>query len=316
MQTSTTSTIEKIRRAANQFMEDDCLTLAASLAYYTVFALPPLLFLLVTVVSWGMAVGYGRDVATERAQAFLQQQAGQLIGSDAAGKEIGTMIKNSAQEDGVWWKSMLSIIGVVLGATGLVGALQSALNRVWKVKPRPGPLAWRFVIKRFISLAMIMSFGFMLLVSFVIATILSVVTGQIARWIGLEAGLTMFANQTVSFAMSWAFFAATFRFMPDAKVPWKHAIIGGLLAVVLFTVGRWVLFAYLSAADPGKPLGSAAGSLVVILLWVYYTSSLMLYSAEVTANITDKASEPEPGAVGVVESVVAKPDLATSESLN
>jgi membrane protein len=305
MLTKKKSFFGKILRAANQFMEDDCFTLAASLAYYTVFALPPLLFLLVTVVSWGMALGLDREIANERAQTFIHEQASQLIGSEAAGKEIGNMIKNVAQQEGVWWKSLLSLLGIVLGATGLVGALQSSLNRVWKVKPKPGPIAWRFVIKRFISLAMIIGFGFMLLVSFVVAAILSVITSRIAGWIGLEEGVTMLVNQAVSFLISWAFFAATFRFMPDAKVPWKHAMLGGLLAVILFTIGRWVLFAYLSTNDPSKPLGSAAASLVIILLWVYYTSSLMLFSAEVTANVTDEISEPEPGAVNVVESVVS-----------
>ncbi|MCA9131738.1 MAG: YihY/virulence factor BrkB family protein, partial [Planctomycetales bacterium] len=147
-----------IRRSLAQFIADDCLSLAAALAYYTLFAMPPLLFLLVTIVSWGMSAAYEQELASERAQRFLQQQAANLIGNEAAGQEIGSIIRNSQQQSGAGWKSLLSLVGVLVGATGLVGALQAALNRVWRVKPAEGRLAARFLMKRLLSLALILAF--------------------------------------------------------------------------------------------------------------------------------------------------------------
>jgi membrane protein len=293
-----------LRRAAEQFIADDCMTLAASLAYYTLFAMPPLLFLLVTVVSLGMSAALEQEAADQRAQTVLEQQAAQLIGNAAAAEEIGRIIENAKDQQGNWWQSLLSLAGVLVAATGLVAALQAALNRVWCVKPNSEQFAVQFMMKRLLSLAMIIGFGFLLLVSFIVATILHALTHYATDWLGLVGNWPTIINQLVSFATSWIFFAAVFRFMPDAKVTWVDAAIGSFFTVILFTLGRWGLFLYLQHANPGAALGSAAGSLVVILLWVYYSSIILLFGAEITANLTDGPAEPVDGAVHVEETVV------------
>lgn len=272
------------------------MTLAASLAYYTLFAMPPLLFLLVAVVSSGMSLAFEEARAQEQAHHFVQQQAANLIGNRAAAAEVASILENTKQQAGTWWKSILSLAGVVIGATGLVAALQSALNRVWRVKPADGPLARQFILKRLFSLAMILGFGFLLLVSFVVSTVLTLLSQYAASTAGLGELTPFWINQVVSFAMTWAFFTFVLRFMPDAIVSWRDAAAGGLLTVIIFTTGRFALFLYLSTSNPAEQLGSAAASLVVILLWVYYSSISILFGAEFTSNLSARSATPEPGA--------------------
>lgn len=289
-------------KAPGKFIEDDCLTLAASLAYYTLFAMPPLLFLLVTVVSAGMSVIYEEQMAHDEAQNFVQQQASNLIGNQAAAAEVSKILEKTQKDKGGWWKSALSLIGVLIAATGLVSALQAALNRVWGVQPTGGGFARQLFLKRLFSLAMILGFGFLLLVSFVVGTILTLLSQFAASKAGLGELAPLWINHIVSFAMTWAFFAFVLRFMPDARIHWRHAAAGGLLTVILFTVGRLALFVYLSASNPAQQLGSAAAALIVILLWVYYSSISILFGAEFTVGLAHRPALPEPGAESVNKS--------------
>jgi len=288
--------INTLRKAVDHFTVDDCPTLAAGLAYYTLFAMPPLLFLLVSVVSLGMSFWYEEAGAKLRAREFLELQAAQVMGNQAAAQEIGTIIQNTSQERGTWWKSLLSLLGVLVGATGLVAVLQSSLNRVWHVKPQEGAFAKNFLRKRLLSLAMILAFGFLLLVSFVISTLLTIFTDYASQRLGIGGNIPSLINQLVSFVTTWVFFAAVFRWMPDAMIAWRDALLGSLFTVILFSLGRWALFAYLTYAKPGQELGSAAGSLVIILIWVYYSSIILLFGAEFTAALSPVAAVPEPGA--------------------
>jgi len=284
------------------------MTHAAALAFYTLFALPPLLFLLVMIVSVGMSFSVEKESAEIMASDFLQQQAGNLIGIRAAAAEIGNIIELNRNQPGTWWKSLLSLAGVLIAATGLVTALQSSLNTVWKVKPVEGAFAVRFLWKRVVSLAMILGFGFLLLVSFLISTLLAALTHYVSAYFTLSGSIPNLLNQSVSLVTSWAFFTATFRWMPDARVPMVHAVLGGLLTVILFTIGRAALFFYLSMNNPTAQLGSAAGALVVILLWVYYSSSILLLGAEFTASLTPFEIVPQQGAVRVEEHVADSTD--------
>jgi len=290
------------------------MTHAAALAFYTLFALPPLLFLLVMIVSVGMSFSVETEAAEMMARDFLQQQAGNLIGIRAASVEIGNIIELNRNQSGTWWKSLLSLAGVLIAATGLVTSLQSSLNIVWKVKPAEGAFATRFLWKRFVSLAMILGFGFLLLVSFLISTLLATLTHYVSSYFTLSGSVPILLNQLVSLVTSWAFFMATFRWMPDARVPWSHAVLGGLLTVILFTIGRAALFFYLSTNNPAAQLGSAAGSLVVILLWIYYSSTILLLGAEFTASLTPFEIVPQKGAVRVEEHI-ADPVEIPSEAI-
>lgn len=301
-----------------RFNEDDCMTLAASIAFYTLFALPPLLYLLAIVMSAGMASIYGVDESRQKAQEFLQTQASQLIGDRAAAVEVGQMLENVSRRDGVWWKSIVSLVGVLVGATGLMSALQSSLNRVWRVKPRPdGDFAKYFVVKRIFSLAMILGFGFVLLVSLVLSSALMVVGEYAAERLGIGGTVPVLVNHGLIFLTGWIFFAGIFRFMPDAVVTWKRAAIGGLFTVLLFTLGRAGLFLYFQFSDPGEQLGSAAGAVAIILLWVYYSTVILLFGAEFTvenAIVHGERTQPEEGAVKVKEKVLHVPTAADTHT--
>ena len=288
------------REAVRSFFADDCMTLSASMAFYTLFAIPPLAFLLVMIISTGMSVVVDPDLADKFAREFLQRQASNLIGIKAAAVEIGKIIQLSRNQSGASWQSLLSLLGVLVAATGLMSALQSALNRVWGVKPLE--TSSRFVWKRFISLTLILGFAFLLIVSFILARVIEMVTEQVSSHFAVRQMIPTIMNHAVNALTTWACFAAIFRFMPDARVPWKHAIVGGLVTFLLFILGQAVLYAYLSLGNPAEQLGSAAASLVVILLWIYYSSSILLFGAEFTRLMTTSATvTPELGAVRVEE---------------
>ncbi len=293
------------KAALGKFLSDDCMTLAASLAFYTLFALPPLIFLLVIILSTGMSFAVERGEAEDWARKFLQRQASNLVGIKAAAAEIGNIIELSRNQPGVWWKSLLSLGGVLLGATGLVSALQSSLNRVWGVKQVDATM--HLIWKRVISLTLILGFAFLLIVSFMLARVIEIMTSQVSSHFAAQSILPVIMNQAVNAFTTWACFAAIFRFMPDARVPWTHAIAGGFLTFLLFLVGQAVLYAYLSFGNPAEQLGSAAGSLVVILLWIYYSSCILLLGAEFTASMSRPSKiVPEVGAVRVEEHVVQR----------
>lgn len=300
--------LRSVRVAAKHFTDDDCWTLAASLAFYTLFALPPLLYLLTVVISIGMSSVYEVEEARDRAREFLQSQASQLIGNRAAAIEVGSMLELAIHKSGVWWKTAISLVGVFLGATGLTSALQSSLNRVWKVKPDPSKgFALRLVIKRFLSLAMILGFGFVLLVSFLINSLLAILGQYAAVKLGIEGLLPAVVNHGLTFCTGLVFFAGVLKFMPDAMLSTKKALFGGLITVVLFTIGRAILFLYFKYAEPAGQLGSAAGSIAIILLWIYYSSVILLFGAEITyatAKIEGEKMAPVAGAVKVKEHVV------------
>ena len=280
------------------------MTLAASLAFYTLFAMPPLIFLLVTIISTGMSVAVEHEVADSWARTFLQRHASNLVGIKAAAAEIGNIIEQSRNQSGVWWKSILSLSGVLVGATGLVTSLQSSLNRVWGVKPVDATMY--FVWKRFVSLVLILGFAFLLIVSFVLARVIELITEQASSHFAIQSTVPLILNQSVNALTTWACFTAIFRFMPDAKVPWREAASGGLLTFLLFIVGQAVLYAYLTFGNPAEQLGSAAGSLVIILLWIYYSSSILLLGAEFTSAMSSsRRIVPDAGAVRVEERVVS-----------
>jgi membrane protein len=281
--------------------------MAASLAYYTVFALPPLLYLLLTIVTLGLGFVYDGTDLDQRAAKLLHTQAAQLIGNEVAADEIGRMLSSNRSEAGTWWRSLISFVGILLGATGVMIAIQTSLNRVWSVRldSQQSNVKY-FFIKRLLSLGIILGLGFLLLVSLLVTTVLAQLTTVIGSRLGMEGLVAELVNQIVSFAFITLLFSALFRFMPDAIVAWRDAWMGGAVTAVLFTVGRLAMQLYLSTSDPAAQLGSAAAALVVILVWVYYSSMIFLWGAEFTrtwAERNGRVVRAEPGAVYVLESI-------------
>ncbi len=285
----------------SSFVEDDCPTLAAALAYYTVFSLPPLLFLLVTVLTWSLSMFSSDESAELRAKRIVVRHAATILGNETIQEEVGSILTTNEQESRSWWKSLIGVAAVLIGASGVLSALQNSLNRVWRVTPRKGSRqAVRFVIKRLVSLAMVLGFGFILIVSFVINTVIEVMLHTIGEQIGMAEGLAQVANHLVSFAVITILLAAIYRYMPDATIDWRDVFLASVLASLLFSLGKAVLQWYFEIADPAAQLGSAAASLAAVLIWVYYSSMIMLLGAEFSkswAKIQHRHIAPEPGAM-------------------
>ena len=291
----------------SQFSQDRCTTLAAALAYYTAFALPPLLYLLLTVLTFGLSIAYEGDNAEEKAQSVLKEQASEMLGNEAAAEGISKILQNNHDSGRVGWKTLLSFLGIVIAATGVVGALQDSLNRVWKVKPDPEiSTLVTMLSKRVLSLAMILGLGFLLLVSIVVSSVLSRAGERLGEYIGVSGSVAGTINDGVQAAVVFVVFAAIFKFMPDARVRWRDVFVGSAITTALFLAGRYAMQIYFSYSDPGAQLGAAAASLAVILAWVYYSALIVLLGAEVTQVYAVRFGDgihPEANAVRFVENI-------------
>ncbi len=300
-----------LKKTFADFSKDRCTTLAAALAYYTAFALPPLLYLLLTILTFGLSVMYDSEAAEQKAQAILQSQASEMIGNPAATEEIGTILENNENASGKWWKTLLSFAGIIVGATGVVAALQASLNQVWEVKPDPEQAGWKDMIsKRVLSLGMIIGLGFLLLVSLVISSVLQ----GFSEMIGVSGTMGEVVNFVVQALVVFVMFAAIFKYMPDAIVRWKDVFVGAAITTALFLVGRFAMQIYFNYSEPGAQLGSAAASIAVLLVWVYYTAIIVLLGAEATqvyAVTYGSGIRPEADAVRVVEKL-QRPSEASS----
>jgi len=293
------------------FVADDCMTLAASLAYYTVFALPPLLYLLLTILTHSMSLAYDEGQAKAEARELIEEQAGELIGNQEAAEEISAILENNQRQQGVWWKTLISLAAVVFGATGVVAAIQASLNRVWQVQPDPDRNSAKiFLVKRVMSLAMILGIGFLMLVSMVVSTALTAAGSEIGARLGIEQTMVTIVNYSVVFLVTAAVFAALFKFMPDAQIGWRDVAVGVVVTALLFLLGRYLLGLYFSYTDPGARLSSAAASLAVLLVWIYYSAMIFLLGAEFTqawATQYGRGIRPESGAVLVKQEIVRGP---------
>lgn len=255
-----------------EWSEDKASRLAAALAYYTIFSIAPLLLIVIAIAG---AV-FGQDAA--RGEIVGQIQG--LVGRDGA-EFIEIAIKNANKPQTGIIASIISILVLVLGATGLFVELQDSLNTIWEVQPKPGSGINKVVRQRFLSFAMVISIGFLLLVSLVISTVLTALTTYFS---GLLPGVD-FIWQIFSFILSFAIttvlFGLIFKVLPDVKVAWSDVLVGASLTSLLFSIGRFLLGQYLGNSSFGSTYG-AAGSLVVVLAWVYYTAQILFFGAEFT----------------------------------
>jgi len=285
-----------LKKSARDFSEDECPRMAAALAYYIVFAMPPMLILILMLV--------GALISREQVQEALSGQFGAMIGADGAGM-VNTMITQAKQPGGGAMGTILGVGALILGATGAFLQLQTALNRAWEVKPDPNAGGLKnFIFKRVLSLGMVLGIAFMLLVSLALSAALSAIGGMIGALIpGGSAIIAGLVQTLVSLVVVFALFAAIFKVLPDAEIAWRDVWVGALVTALLFEIGKWGLGLYLGNSNPGKAYG-AAGSLAVMLVWIYYTSMIVLFGAEFTqtwATERGRGIVPDEGAVKVVE---------------
>jgi membrane protein len=295
--------LELIKKSASDFIADDCMDSAAALSYYTIFSLPALLVLML------MLIGSVMDPADVRGGVESQIQS--LMGP-SAGDQVRTIIEEAEQRPSSGLlPTVLGILGLIFGATGALGQLQKTLNRAWNVEPDPQQGGIKsFLAKRVFSLGIILVIAFLLLVSLVISAALSGVGDRLGTVLpsGLSGPVLQISNLLISLGVIALLFAAMFKVLPDAKISWRSVWPGALFTAVLFVVGKSLIGLYLGRSNPGEAYG-AAGSLAVLLLWVYYSAIILLFGAEFTETWAEKRGEgiePESGAVRVRrEKVVA-----------
>ena len=300
-----------IKQSAKDFLEDDCMDAAAALSYYTIFSLPAILVLLLTLVG---AVMNPSDV-----RGGLEGQLQNMMGPNA-GQQIRTIIQQAENKpDGGLLPTILGIAGLLFGATGAFGQLQKTLNRTWNVEPDPNQGGLKnFISKRLFSFGIILVVAFFLLVSLVVSAALTGMSGRLASVLpsGLSGPLLEIFNTILSLAVITALFAAMFKVMPDAKIHWRSVWVGASVTALLFVLGKFLIGFYLGKSNPGQAYG-AAGSLAVLLLWVYYSSLILLFGAEFTetwAEEKGRGIEPEPGAIRVRREKQRVSELASPNS--
>ena len=290
------SVFDFLRDSVSAFIDHDCPRMAAALAYYTVFALPPLLLIVIRIAS----VVLGRDAA----RGEIESQLDSLIGHAGAASVEGMIRSGDASGGGGVVGTVLGAIALVFGATTAFAELQSALNAAWEVRPESKGLGIRqFFLKRVLSLGMVLGVAFLLLVSLALSTFLSAAGAWVARL--LPEGAVRMAWAVLDVALSFGLvtlrFATIFKVMPDAKIRWRDVWVGALMTSLLFNVGKFAIGLYLGQSDLGSTFGTA-GSFAVLLVWIYYSSMVVLLGAEMTqvwARQHGRRIGPESGAVRV-----------------
>jgi membrane protein len=278
------------------FFGDGCSSMAASLSFYTFFSLPALLTLLLALV--------GRFTDPAQVEHAITAQVARLIGP-ASAAQVESIISNAGRsQDAASVATIVSLFALVFGATTAFAQLQSALNKAWGVKPDPRRNQIRvFLVKRVFSFGILITIAFLLLVSLALSTVIEAISSALTTRYGIPASMLQVATALGSFLVVALLFAAMFRYLPDARIGWRDVGIGAIGTALLFVLGRTLIGVYLGSSDPGSVYG-AAGSLALVLIWVYYTSMILLFGAEFTklwAQRYGKGIAPVKGAVAYVE---------------
>lgn len=263
-----------LKQTALEWSEDKAPQLGAGLAYYTVFSLAPLIVVLLAIVGFlfrnDPAGAWNR--LTEQMGYFLDQNAVEMIRGIA---------KQAAQPQKSVIAALIGIALALFGAGGVFGQLQDALNTIWNVKAKPGAGIWGFLRTRFLSFAMVGGVCFLLLVSLVIESLLQGFSHYVQSVIPGGIVLALIVYWVFDLAVIILLFASIFKYLPDAKIQWRDVWIGATLTAVLFAIGKWALGLYLGSGSAASAYG-AASSFVSLLLWVYYSSQILLFGAEFT----------------------------------
>jgi membrane protein len=272
-----------LKETFSEWQKDRVPLLASSLAYYTVFSIAPLLIIAISIAG----VFFGEDAV--RGEIFGQIQG--LVGKDGAAAIQGMLQNTQKPNSGGTVATVFGIITLMLGASGVFGQLQEALNIIWEVKPKPGRNVIKFIRSRFLSSAMVLVIGFLLLVSSVLSTVLVAITQVINHLIPGLKFLGTSLDFVLSFVVVTLLFASIYKVLPDVKVPWRNLWVGSAATALLFNVGKILIGLYLGNSNVGSAYG-AAGSIVVVLVWIFYSAQILLLGAEFTQVYSNYLGRP------------------------
>lgn len=262
-----------IRQVFTEFFNDDIFKYSASLAYYTVFALAPMLIVIFAVS--GIILG------KEAMQGEVYSQISGLIGQDAA-VQVQDTIKKSAVTGNNFFATVFSIIILVVAATGVFGEIQDSLNKIWGLKATPKRGWVKMLLNRLLSFSLIISLGFIMMVSLLLNALVSWLSNYLSRYTSeFSEILVRLVDNGLAFVITTLLFALIFKVLPDAKIKWKDVTVGAIFTSVFFTIGKLGIGYYLGSSDMASVYG-AAGSVIIIMVWVYYSSIILYLGAEFT----------------------------------
>jgi membrane protein len=261
-----------LKQTFKEWLEDKASRLAAALSYYTIFSIPPLLLIAIAIA--------GRLFGAEAAQNQLIGQISGLVGQEGA-EFIQETIENARQPTEGIIATVLGIALLLLGASGVFGQLQDALNTIWEVTTKPGRGIIGTIKDRFFSFTMVLGVGFLLLVSLVISAALAALDEFVVGLLPGAATLMQILNIFISLAAITLLFGLIYKYVPDVEISWGDVWIGALITALLFILGKFAIGLYLGNSGVASTYG-AAGSLVVILLWIYYSAQILFLGAEFT----------------------------------
>jgi len=264
-----------LKEAAQGFSQDNCAKLSAALSYYTIFAIGPMFVIVISL----SAVFYGRDAV----QGKLYGQIKDVIGSDAA-LQVQDIIKNSQHSNRGLVGTIIGTVILVIGATGIFTEIQDSINFIWSLRAKPKRGIVKYLINRLLSFSLIVSLGFLLIVSLVVSALLDLLSDRLTHYFPhTTVYIFLVVNFILIFTIISLLFAIIFKVLPDGKIKWKDAFIGAGFTAVLFIIGKAAISFYLGRSNLGATYGTAA-SVIIILTWVYYTSLILYFGAEFTKS--------------------------------
>ena len=262
-----------LKQSVKDFFADKVLRLSAALAYYTVFSLAPMLIIILSIIQ----IFYGPDAA----QGSIYGQIKNFVGADAA-LQIQETIKSARLSNRGGFATIVGVITLIIGATSVFGEIQDSINYIWQLKAKPRKGFIKMLINRLLSFSMVVCLGFLLLVSLLINSIMDIIIDRLTRFFpDLTVYVVYSFNLILTFAITSFLFGLIFKVLPDARISWKHVRAGAFATAALFMLGKFLIGYYLGHSTMSSSYG-AAGSVIVILLWVYYSSTILYFGAEFT----------------------------------
>ena len=259
-----------LKESILDFSDNKAFRMSAALAYYTVFSIAPMLIVIISLLD----LFYGRNAI----EGTIFQHIQGFIGVDAA-LQIQQVIKNAAISKDISWASIVGICALIFAATGVFAEIQDSINYIWRLKAKPKKGWLKLVLNRVLSFSMVVSIGFILLVSLIVNSVLDMIGQQLLKLfpeiaVYVAYGINLFITfSTISFL-----FAVIFKVLPDARIHWRDVITGAVTTAILFMLGKFAIGYYLGKTHISSTYG-AAGSVVIILLWVYYSSMILYFGA-------------------------------------
>jgi membrane protein len=262
-----------LKQVFKEFSADNILKYSASLAYYTVFSIAP--FLVILTSAFGLLFG------KEAIQGQIYQQLNKMVGSKAA-IQIQDMIKNVHLAGDNFVGTVISIIILVIGATSIFGEIQDSINKIWGLRIKPKKAWWKLIVTRLLSFSLILILGFLMIASLVLNTLISAFGALIGRYFdNISVYFIQFSDVLLSLLVSSFLFSMIFKVLPDAKVKWRDVLFGGFITAVFFTLGKLGIGFYLGKSNITSLYG-AAGSIIIFMVWVYYSAIILYLGAEFT----------------------------------